>query len=151
MFMQDQLHILIDSLKNQKEEMISSKILFEELDLENENELIFFNPILVNGRAYLASENLIINLNIKFSISMPCIICANLTKQELEIKNLYITEELKNIKTYFDMKEEIRNAALVQIPSFVECMRSCPERQSIKKYLKKEEDKKNFPFSNLKE
>ncbi|NGX62784.1 MAG: hypothetical protein KR126chlam6_00184 [Candidatus Anoxychlamydiales bacterium] len=148
--MQNKLHILIHRLKDQKDEKIVDKILFEELDIENEKELIFLDPIQIDGKAYLASETLIINLNITFTISMPCIICEKFIKQEIEIKNLYITEELTNIKTYFDMKDEIRNATLVQIPSFVECMKSCPERQNAKKYFKKEA-KRNFPFSNLKE
>ncbi len=139
-------NIFIDKLKKDSQEKIIDSVEIEELGIKNEKELIFKTPIEVNAIIYKANEELIINLNLKFSIEMPCKICNEFIEKKIKVKNLYITERLKNIKIFYDLKEEIKNVCFLQIPDFVECKNSCKERQNIKKYLKK---KQNFPFSNL--
>lgn len=148
--MENNLHIFIDRLKNEKEEKIISLLSIEDLDIKNENEIFFKSPIELKAKVYLANEELIINLNLKFRIKMPCKICNEFTEQEIKVKNLYITESLENIKTFFDLKNEIKNVCFLQIPTYVECLNSCPKRHGIKNYFKKQK-KENFPFSDLKE
>jgi len=145
--MNSKFKIFVDRLKKVDEE-IKEKVSFQALDIENEKELKFTKHILIDGKAYISNEDLIINLNIKFYITMPCSICNKFTEKELLIKNLYITEMLSDISTCYEYKDDIRNACFLEIPSFVECMGNCQERQNTKKKLKKESDK-NFPFSNL--
>lgn len=147
--METKLKIFVDRLKK-TDEKIKEKISFQDLNLEDEKDLKFVKPILIDGKAYISNEDLIINLNIKFYISMPCSVCNEFVEKELLIKNLYITQKLTDISSSYEYKSEIRNACFLEIPSFVECMGNCQERQNIKNYFKKETDK-NFPFSNLEE
>lgn len=145
--MENKLKIFIDRLKK-ADEIIKEKILFQDLDIKDEKDLQFIKPIIIDGKAYISNEDLIINLNIKFNISMPCSICNEFIEKKLQVKNLYITVKLSDISSFYKYKNEIRNACFLEIPSFVECMDNCLVRQNIKNYLKNETDK-NFPFSNL--
>jgi len=145
--MSKSLQIYIDNLKQDK--IIKEKISSKDLDIEEEKELIFKKDILIEGKAFLLNKNIIINLNIEFFISMPCSICNRFIEKKILIKNLYIIEKIANIKYYYDLKDEIRNACFLEIPSYAECNNSCPERQYIKKYLSKKN--KNYPFEKLKE
>ena len=147
--METKLKIFVDRLKN-RDEKIKEKISFQDLDIEMEEELQFVKPILIDGKAYIGNEDLIINLNIEFSISMPCSICNKFVEKDVLIKNLYIIEKLDDIPAIYEYKREIKNACFLEIPSFVECLGNCQERQNMKNYFKKETDK-NFPFSNIEE
>ena len=148
--MENNLHIFIDRLKDNKEEKILDTLASEDLDIKNEKELIFKSPIELEAKAYKASEELIINVNLKFRVSIPCKICNKLIEKDINVKNLYIIESLENIKIFYDLKDEIKNLCFLQIPSYVECLDSCPSRENIKNYFK-EQKKENFPFSDLKE
>ncbi|NGX30261.1 MAG: hypothetical protein KR126chlam4_00813 [Candidatus Anoxychlamydiales bacterium] len=148
--MENNLHIFIDRLKNDKEEKILDTLLAKDLDIEREKELIFRTPIELEAKVYRVNEELIINVNLKFGVSIPCKICNKLIEKDIKVKNLYITEEIENIKTFYDLKDEIKNLCFLQIPSYVECLDSCPSRENIKNYFK-EQKKENFPFSDLKE
>ncbi|NGX34793.1 MAG: hypothetical protein K1060chlam1_01149 [Candidatus Anoxychlamydiales bacterium] len=148
--MENNLHIFIDRLKDEKEEKIIDSLEIEKLDIKDEKELIFTKPIDLEAKAYRANEELVINLNLKFTIKMPCKICNELVEKEIIVKNLYIIEKIENIKTFYDLKKEIKNVCFLQSPSFVECLDNCPKRQNIKNYFKKTKAE-NYPFSDLKE
>jgi hypothetical protein len=147
----DNLNLYIDKLKNNKIEEISCLIDPKLFNLPNEKDLKFPSPIKITGKAYLSSESLILNLNINFEVSMPCSICNSFTNKTINIKNYYITKELKKVHSYYNYLEEIRNISALEIPSFVECLDNCKKREDLKNYLKKENENinKHFPFSNL--
>ena len=67
--MENNLHIFIDRLKDNKEEKILDTLASEDLDIKNEKELIFKSPIELEAKAYRVSEELIINVNLKFKRS----------------------------------------------------------------------------------
>jgi hypothetical protein len=147
--MQSKFQISLNHLKDNQVKKFKENFLFNELDIEEEKDLKFVKPIFIEGKTYIANENLILILNIKFFISMPCSICNDFVEKEIIIKNLHIIKNLSKIPSIYDFKDEIRNACFLEIPTYVECKEKCPERKNIKKYLNK--STKNFPFSNLKE
>ena len=145
--MKNKFKIHLNLLKNSQIIKLNEKILFEEFEIEKEKEIIFKNPIEVQGEIYIANATLIFHLNIRFEIKLPCIICNEFIQKNILINNLYITKDLSEIKNIFDYKDEIRNVCFLEIPSFIECNDKCFKRQSLIKYLNNE--KERFPFSNL--
>jgi hypothetical protein len=145
----DNFKIYLDKLKNDKIEKIEASIDPKLFNLHNEKDLSFESPIKVTGKVYLTQESLILNLNITYTISMPCCICNTITNKTIDIKNYYITKDLKEIHCNYNYLEEIRNISALEIPSFVECLDNCKKREDLKNYLKKDDDNKHYPFSNL--
>jgi len=142
------LEIPVDSL-NEKDFIINEKVFAKELEIFDEKELFFSKPFEIMGKAYIVDDDLIVNLDIKCSFSMPCLICNEYVEKEIIIKNLYISEKLSNINEKYNYKDEVRNATFLEIPSFIECLDNCPKRDNFKKKLKQKNE--NFPFANLKE
>jgi uncharacterized metal-binding protein YceD (DUF177 family) len=116
----------------------------------HENELVFKEPIDVEGSAYLASQTLILQLSAKTTAFMPCAICNTMTSFPLSVQNYMFTEEAKNLCSPFDFSEILREALLMELPFFVECKGNCPERATVKSFIKKEQQETYFPFSDLK-
>ncbi|MBN2479386.1 MAG: hypothetical protein JXA94_04080 [Parachlamydiales bacterium] len=148
--MEEKFKIFIDRLKNGSIENIEFNDVFSnEIGLIDEENLFeISDKITIFGKAYLADKDLIINLNINFKVKIPCKICNEPAEKEIDIKNLYITKQSSEIKAIYDFKEDIKNACFLEIPSFVECKDRCEKRQTINKYLKKE-NSQNLPFLNL--
>lgn len=153
-----ELKVYIDRLKEGSAEKFTGQVPSSFLDL-GDRELVCTSPITLKGEAYLASDHLIIKLDIKTSFMMPCLVCNEMTHIDVHVPDFTHAEPLSSIPgSIFDISDLIREDILVQLPQFIECNGgSCPEREEIKKYLKqkKEEGKSkeaaqvHFPFSNL--
>jgi uncharacterized metal-binding protein YceD (DUF177 family) len=127
------------------------------LDL-GDKDLTFDSAITLKGTAYLAEDHLVLQLNISGAAFLPCLVCNKPVKIPFNHKNLYITKPLTDVHAgRFDFKDELREAILLEFPSFAECEEgSCPERTSIECYLKhpspsetSKKDEKYFPFHAL--
>ncbi len=153
--MTQDLKIYIDRLQNGHVEKIDSLINIKDLDIEEEKELLFSSPVQITGKTYIAEEDIIVNLNIKFTVKLPCKICNELSEIPVEIDNFYHAEELTSVALCFSYKDMLREAILLEIPSFVECNNaSCPERLNLAKYFNENEEKHkmdnfHFPFKEL--
>jgi len=150
--------IPIEHLQEGKSVPISENFDPKFLEL-NDEDLSFSNPIEVNGKAYLAEDMLIIQLDMKGGASLPCSICNKKVAVPFFMKNVYITKPLTDISAgKFSYKEELREAILLEIPAYIECNDgTCPERTTIERYLKqssdtqKKEDDVYYPFKGLEE
>lgn len=145
--------IYVDRLKDGQTEKIEEMAPPDFLDV-HESELNFLEPVSVSGEAYLADDHLVMHLKIKTDAQMPCSICNDKLKFLIDIPDFYLAEKLEELKSpIFDYSSELREAILVQVPAYAECCNGrCPERESIKKYLKNsqpEETPHSFPFSEL--
>jgi uncharacterized metal-binding protein YceD (DUF177 family) len=153
-----ELKIFIDRLRDGHIEKFSFKAPSAFLDL-NEKDLSCSAPIDIDGEAYIATDHLILKLDLSTTISMPCSICNEPTEIKLHVPDFYHAEPLQEIKgAVFDYTECLREDILIQVPQFTECHGGkCPERENIKNFLKKEIPSANstpsshvhFPFSNL--
>lgn len=140
--MDDVFKIYVEQLRDGHIEKIDEKLGAGFLDVQ-EKELSFEDPVLVKGEAYLAEENLILNLNAITQAIIPCAICNAPVKVEIEVKHLYHLEPLAEIKgSIFNFKELLREEILLALPGFTECEGRCPRRKEIAKYLAESEKEK---------
>lgn len=154
----ENLKIYIDRLKHQPQK-IKETLSPDFLGID-EDDLVFEEPVQLNGEVYIADDHLIIHLQIETSAYLPCSICNNPVETPISIKNLYLTHLLAEIPgAIFDLTEEIRESILLQTPLFTECNNGqCAERENIKKFLSPDQripemnggDTHNhFPFADL--
>ncbi|MCB1107415.1 MAG: hypothetical protein KDK76_04890 [Chlamydiia bacterium] len=145
--MDNLLKIYIDRLSNERTEKIEESLSPEFMDVR-EKDLQFKSPVSIKGKAYLAENHLVIQLSVETNAHIPCLICDEWVEKKLTIKTFYHTEELENIKgQVYDYTNPLREAILLEVPSYVECMENCPKRGELKNYLQKGNDQ--FPFADL--
>lgn len=149
---EDRFQILVEGLKKGHTETIQERFDADFIDVR-EDKLTFEDPVLVEGEAYLAHNDLIVHLDIATEATIPCSICNEPVKIPVVLKGIYFREPLDEIKTgVYSLAEPIREAILIQSPTFAECNEGhCRERKEIEKYLKKtsSRDGEYHPFENL--
>jgi uncharacterized metal-binding protein YceD (DUF177 family) len=135
-YMEDLFIIYINPLKKGKVETLDQKFSPDFLDVREKN-LEFNFDVYIKGEVYVADQDLILHLDIKTKGTIPCSICNDPVNVDVELRGFYYVEPLANIKSgVFDMRESIRQAILLETPSFVECHQGiCPQRKNIEKYL----------------
>ncbi len=151
------LNLYIDRLKEEKVEPINEALPASVLELE-EAELQFSGKINIEGRTYLTEDFLVIDLNVNVDAHLPCAICNETLKIPIIVKKEQLTVEQESIKgAIYNYFPKVREAILLEVPSFVECEGNCPNRSEIKNYLSEDTREKkstkdvNFPFANLNE
>jgi len=154
---EDRFRIHTESLRNGHVEKIQEEFSCDFIDVK-EDRLIFKDPVFVSGEAYLADSDLVLHLDIETKAIIPCSICNEPVEVPIDLKGLYLTEPLDQIKTgLFSLVEPLREAILIETPAFAECNQgNCPARNELEKYFKKPlssetEDPDGYrPFENLK-
>jgi uncharacterized metal-binding protein YceD (DUF177 family) len=152
----DNLKIYIDRLNGGQTQKIEETLAPDFLELDEE-DLVFDDPVTLQGEVYIANEHLVIHLNIATFAYLPCSICNDAVHSPIVIKSLYLTRALSEIHgAIFDLADEIRESVLLQTPLFVECDKGkCPERDNLKKFLKPNQnipevgEDTHFPFADL--
>jgi uncharacterized metal-binding protein YceD (DUF177 family) len=148
----DGYNIYIDQLRNGKAASIDESLPTDFMDVQ-EDGLSFTRSVIVKGKAYIAEQDLIINLDISAHGIVPCSICNELVDVEIAIDNFYHAEPLAQIKSgIFDFRPIIREAVLLDTPAFAECQGHCPKRGEVAKYLKKPHkngEEGYHPFADL--
>jgi len=153
----DQCLVYVDRLHFGKEHLISLTIPPDFIAIDEE-ELKFPCPVEIEGKAYLADGNeLIVHLNIKTHVEIPCSICNSLVKTVVELNDFYDIHPVSEIKNrIYDFRGAVREELLLNTPHTVECNHgSCPKRDEYKKYFKSgrgaetDDDRHYHPFENL--
>lgn len=145
--MQEQFKIYIDRLNGGQEEEISECFSSDFMTV-SDGGLVFSNDIIVNGRVYLADSHLVLHLDIATKYKTFCKICNEDILAPLDLKGLYLTEEVENIPgRIFDMEQALRDAILLEIPMYSECEDRCPRRAELDAYLAKGKAPNN-PFTS---
>lgn len=134
--------IYVDRLQEGAVEAIEEVFSSNFLEQKSE-ELSFEKDVAVKGNAYLADHELIVHLDVHTEAEVPCSICNNLVKVPIDLEGLYLVESLdKNSSGVYLFKEPLREAILLEAPSFAECQDGhCPKRKEFGGYLS--EEKKN--------
>lgn len=134
---EDDFKIYVEQLRDGHERIINQSFSPNFLDV-HETDLAFEKDVKVNGKAYLAEDELIINWDIDAEALIPCSICNQMVVVPLHLENFYHAEPLSDVKGgIFNFKGALREAILLEVPSFIECEGgSCPRRQEFSKYLK---------------
>jgi uncharacterized metal-binding protein YceD (DUF177 family) len=151
--MEEQFKVYVERLRHGKMEEFDFSIAPDFLEIKEE-ELVFKDPVSVNGEAYLAENELVINVHVKTNFWMNCQICNEPTQNEIEadVYNVLPPEEFTT--GIYDMAPLIREELLLMLPQFVECHDGqCPSRKDFAPFLKKEEEEEDEgyqPFKDLK-
>lgn len=148
--MNDDFTIYIDRLAHGKTEPISFITSPKFLHID-ENDLVFQDPVEVEGKAYIADSHLVLNIDIYTTCDMPCSLCNKRLKQKVNVIGHYITIPLEEVRgKSFEFSENAREALLLEVPLFGNCdERNCPEKNTINQYLKKDTNDTNYPFADL--
>lgn len=148
--MDDFFNLYVDQLQRKSEEEIRQVFLPDFIDLD-EDEVLFLKPVEVSGVAYLADDELILQLTISTEGTLPCKICNEPVNVPIEIQERYFAIPLAEIKTgIFDLRPLLREVILTEMPFFAECGEECPERKEFKKYIQGEKQEDIFhPFDHL--
>ncbi len=148
----DCFHIYVDRLYDGHTEELDEKIDPDFLQVKD-NDLAFNDPLYLKGEAYIADDDLVLHLSVSTYASIPCSICNEPVKVEINELDFYHVEPVKEIKSgVFNFKELLREVILLDVPAFAECDEgNCPRRKDIEKYLKAEGegDDQYHPFANL--
>jgi len=155
--MDDSFKIYVEQLREGHIEKIEESFPPDFLGV-HEKDLDYQDPVIVNGEAYLAEDELVINLNVSTQAVLPCVICTEPVKVDVQIQGFYYAMPVAEIKSgIFNFKEMLREIVILESPAFAECQGKCPRRNDVAKYFKKElpgEDKSEeegyHPFSDLK-
>lgn len=143
--------IYLDRLSQGREQLIEAQLSPEFMDIEDK-ELFFDVPISVDGRAYLAEDELIMQIDVETVARVHCAICNELTDFKLSLDKVYLTKEIRAIQgVIFDFRDLVREEILLNIPHLVECQGNCPKRQELGVYIKEEASEEGTfrPFEGL--
>jgi len=153
----DFFKIYVERLRGARTEVLREELSPDFMDVDD-GELVFHEAISVDAKAYIAEDELVLQLSAKTKAKLPCSICNEMAVSDIGVQDYYFVVEIKEIKLpYYDFKETLREAILLEVPSVAECNRGrCPERKVLGKFLKKkaagdpcEDEAVYFPFKNL--
>jgi hypothetical protein len=106
-----------------------------------DKEAIFQSNILISGEAILANDHMVLNICIKTNMQNFCKICNEPISHEILVEEKHVPFPLNTMQSgVFCLEPYIRELLFLNIPRYSECGGSCPERASIKKYLKQSDD-----------
>lgn len=149
----DHFKIYIDRLRDGKREELVTELDPSFLEVE-ETDLLFLEPVVVNGEAYTTDDSLVLHLDSDTCCQRACSICNEPVKVPLEVRGFYHIETFDQIKSgKFDYSFALREALLLEVPDFVECNEgACKGRPEIERYLREpgESDRMDGnPFAEL--
>lgn len=153
--MEEEFKIFVDRLKHGEVEEIDESYDPSFLAIQ-EKELVFPEPVNVQGEAYIAEGDLVLRLDIDTKAIIPCRICNNPVNINIGLEGHYHIVPLSEIKSgVYSVKDHIRETLLLETPQFAECDGMCPEREKLKHFFSnsKNEDINHpayQPFQNLK-
>jgi uncharacterized metal-binding protein YceD (DUF177 family) len=138
--MLEAMKVYIDRLRDGHTEVFDAEVDPSFLEVD-EPELTFRHPVKLVGKAYLAHDELVLNLTLSTQATVPCAICNDLFAYPIAVQDIVHVEPLSAVtKGIFDMSPVVREAILLEVPLVAECHGGiCPERKEIEKFLKKEE------------
>jgi len=130
-------NVYVDRLRSGKVETFEGTVSSEFLAVE-EPDLHFEGMVDLHTEAYIAGNELVLQIEVKSVALIPCLICNELVKVPVELAGLYHAVPLTQIPTgVFNMAELVRENILLETPQFAECAGgSCPQRKDIEKFLK---------------
>jgi uncharacterized metal-binding protein YceD (DUF177 family) len=152
----DGFKIYVEQLRDGQIQEINESFSPGFLDV-HEKDLSFSDLVEVQGQTYVTDDTLVLHLDIHTFGIIPCSICNEPVKVEMKIKGFYHAVPLEEIRGgIYIFRDILRETILLETPLLAECNQGkCPQREHIKKYLKKEpmsgkEDSEGYhPFAGI--
>ncbi|WP_420422183.1 YceD family protein [Simkania sp.] len=149
--MEPELKVYLDRLQGGKTEIIDLTLSSTFMDVD-EADLKFNDRVIIKGKAYLANDHLVIHLKVETKVSIPCSVCNKMVLIPIRVPEFYHTEDLEEVKgRVYYYANPLREAILLEVPPFGECLGGCAERKELEKYKPSEgnTDSVQFPFADL--
>ena len=149
--MEPELKVYLDRLQGGKTEIIDLTLSSTFMDVD-EADLKFNDRVIIKGKAYLANDHLVIHLKVETKVSIPCSVCNKMVLMPIQVPEFYHTEDLEEVKgRVYHYANPLREAILLEVPPFGECLGGCAERKELEKYKPSEgnTDSVQFPFADL--
>lgn len=149
----DEFKIYADRLLNGEREELHGTSSADFIAVDDE-DLRFKSPVSYQGEAYIASNELVVHLNVETVCEAPCAICNRWSPISLKLEDYFDVCPLEDIKGHiYDFSENLREELLLQVPFSVECEEGCcPKRKELERYLKQDEGEpsnEQRPFADL--
>ncbi len=141
-YMQDRIDsridIFVDRLKDGQSDNFTAQLNPSALELPNNSEISFKDPVRVSGSVSLIDGFLCFYFdNIHTSYQMPCSICNAMTAKTIVIEDESYPLEEGCKESCIDAAPFVRELLLLNVPYTIECSeQGCPERQALSSYLK---------------
>ena len=120
------------------------------MDLESTDPLRYEGKIHVKGKIDYNPDTLHLHLTLKATANLPCVICQNPVKVEVEVRDVHHVEMLDEVLGLeLDFGDFVRDSILLETPQRAECLGKCPERDTLSKHFAKEKSIQNNPFEGL--
>ena len=152
------VHIRIDESPDGDEVLFEESLPPEFFDLPKDDELSPTSNVEVCGRAYHASEWIMVEATVKVAMSLPCSMCNERTVFPIELSpwKQNFSEELVR-DGMLDVSEALREAILLEVPLFIKCGGdSCRNINVIRQFLAPtdrvsgdDSEERNQPFLSL--
>ncbi len=150
------LKIYVEQLRGGKTQSLQESIAPSFLAID-EPELSFVDPVVIEGEAYLAHEELVVQVKVSTKARIPCRVCNELFKYDIVVPKLVHVQPIEGFKRgYFDISEMLREAILLEVPPIAECHGGhCPSRGELEGYLRQTvaedsvEEEGYHPFKDL--
>ncbi len=149
--MQSELKIFVEQLKDGHKEKIQLTLPADFLQMQ-EKELEVIRPVEISGEAYTTDDSLILHLNCRTAVRMPCAVCNDPAEIELSASDIYFSQPFEELKSeIFDYAFVVREELLLLLPQFAECKGKCSKRKDLEALLKKKPAAANvqYPFADL--
>lgn len=135
------MRIYIDRLKEGQEQLFHEQVSCSEIFDADEVGSLIAGPVDLSFKAYLAGHELVIEWRkIAAICHVNCIICNEQFDLPVVIEEGRHIEPLSAIRgAVFNPSSLVREQILLEVPSYAECTGgTCPERETIKRYIGKE-------------
>lgn len=149
-------HLFIDLNRLRQENVEEFEVALDPsiMELDPADNIKVTEPVEVQGRAYIADDELIVELDVEGVLEIHCAMCHEPFDYQVSVVNYVHNQPVSEIKhSTFDAKELVREAFLLEIPLFPQCGgNECENRDKIAKYLKQEgsaEEASQSPFKDL--
>jgi uncharacterized metal-binding protein YceD (DUF177 family) len=135
-----------ESLKDGGEILLDESLDPSFLDLSEEDELKITSPVRVQGRAYRASDWIVVDAHLSVPVTLHCAMCNEPLLTTIEIKR-WVYEAEPPRDGVLHLEEALREAILIEVPFYPLCNGdSCHNIAEIQQFIHKEQAEGNKPF-----
>lgn len=133
-----QFQLMTESLHEGEEFPIDVHLDPSFLALAEGDELKISSPVHIQGKAYRASDWIIVDACVSVPVTLPCAMCNDPFTRIIELKR-WVHEEKAPKNGVLDLEEALREDILLEIPFFALCNGdSCHRIGEIEQFIHKE-------------
>lgn len=134
------LRVRIDGSSADSEAVFEERLPPAFLDLHPDDELSAASDIVVSGRAYRASEWIMIEGHVSVTMRLPCATCNEPSDFFIHLMSWEHSIAASSVKDgVLDVSEALREAILIEVPFFIRCGGDvCRNATEVSTYLTSE-------------